>query len=449
MRKLVLIDGHALAYRAFFALPVQAFSTKSGEPTNATYGFIRTVMDIILSNDPPEYLAVSFDVGKTFRDEIFPDYKGTREKMPDELRPQIDRIREVVAAFNIPILELPGYEADDVLGTVAQQAKDIKVPVHIVTGDRDLLQLVDENTLVELPPGRYQKQPSIYDEAAVFEKLGVRPDQVVDYKAMVGDASDNIPGVRGVGQKTAEKLLAQYQTLDGIYDHIEELKGAVKTKLENGKENAYLSYKLAMIITDAPITLDIDACVTKEYEVGGVSELFRELEFRTLTNRIAETLDELPKIGTQPPTEVVIVRNKKQLAELEKILSNSEEISFDVETTGLDERTAQLVGICLAVESPTAYYIPLGHLRGDVQNDAGQLNLFSGEAILAEGQLPLDVVLDSLRPFLTDLTIPKIARNAKYDYAVLEKDGVRVEPLSFDTMIGEWLTDPARQMPTS
>ena len=443
MRKLVLIDGHALAYRAFFALPVEAFSTKSGEPTNATYGFIRTVMDIMLAADPPEYLAVSFDVGKTFRDEIFSEYKGTREKMPDELRIQIDRIREVVAAFNIPILELPGYEADDVLGTVANQAKDFDLPVHIVTGDRDLLQLVDDNTAVELPPGRYQQQPSIYDEQAVVDKLGVRPNQVVDYKAMVGDSSDNIPGVKGVGQKTAEKLLAEYDTLNGIYDHIDDLKGAVRSRLENGKEDAYLSYKLAMIITDAPITLDIEACITQEYETANVLELFRELEFRSLTNRISETLDEIPEFTTHVPTEVVVVRTMAQLSELEEVLASSKEISFDVETTGLDERTAQLVGICLSVETPVGYYIPLGHLKGDAQKDAGQMNLFSGEAVLAPDQLPLYVVLDSLRPFLTNPSIGKTAHNAKYDYAILEKYGLPVEPLSFDTMIAEWLTDPA------
>ena len=181
-KTLYIIDGHSHIYAAFYAL--RNLTSPSGEPTNATYGFTRTLLDLILNNDPPKYLAVSFDVGATFRDEIFADYKGTREKMPDELRLQIERIREVVSALNIPILELPGYEADDVLGTVAQQAKPENVPVHIVTGDRDLLQLVDDNTLVELPSGRYQKQPTIYDEAAVFDKLGVRPNQVVDYKAL-------------------------------------------------------------------------------------------------------------------------------------------------------------------------------------------------------------------------------------------------------------------------
>ncbi len=239
MKKLVLIDGHALAYRAFYALPLEAFTTKEGEPTNATYGFTRTLLDLMLAKDPPQYLAVSFDVGATFRDELFPDYKGTREKMPDELRLQIERIRQVVATLNIPILELEGYEADDVLGTIARQVKVHGVPAYIVTGDRDLLQLVDGNTLVELPAGRGQREPAIYDEQAVVNKLGVRPDQVVDYKAMVGDASDNIPGVKGVGAKTAVRLLAEYDTLDRIYENLDQVKGAMGKKLAAGKESAY------------------------------------------------------------------------------------------------------------------------------------------------------------------------------------------------------------------
>jgi DNA polymerase-1 len=263
MNKLVLIDGHALAYRVFYALPLEAFTTKEGEPTNATYGFTRTLLDLLLAPDPPKYLAVSFDLGATFRDELFHEYKGTREKMPDELRVQIERIREVVSAFNIPILELEGFEADDVLGTVARQAKVYDVPVHIITGDRDLLQLVDENTRVELPPGRRERQPTVYDKEAVFEKLKVTPDQVVDYKALVGDKSDNIPGVTGVGAKTAERLLAEYVNLDGVYDHLGEIKGAMHNKLKQGREDAYLSYKLAKIVTDAPIELDISACLAQ------------------------------------------------------------------------------------------------------------------------------------------------------------------------------------------
>ncbi|GAB4278027.1 MAG: DNA polymerase I [Candidatus Promineifilaceae bacterium] len=450
-KKLVLIDGHALAYRMFFALPLEAFSTKDGEPTNATYGFVRTLLDLILADDPPQYLAVSFDLGATFRDEIFEEYKGTRERMPDELRLQIDRIKQVVQALNIPVLELEGFEADDVLGTIARQAKAHRVPVHIITGDRDLLQLVDKNTQVELP-ARGSRPPEVFDEEGVVAYFGVRPDQVVDYKALVGDTSDNIPGVRGIGKKTAEKLLNQYQTLDNIYAHIDEIKGAMGKKLREGKESAYLSYKLARIVTDAPIQLDLEACVTHDFDVHAVADLFRELEFRSLTNMLLEKMPESVGKGretavTKSPlttsTETVIIRSEAQLQELVKKLNTANLIGFDVETTSLDEMEAKVVGICLAVEPPVGYYIPVGHIRNEEQVTSGQLGLFAGRRELIEQQLPLKKVLDAIRPAMTNPKIGKVAHNAKYDYTVLQRAGLTVSPITFDTMIAEWLTDPA------
>ncbi len=445
--KLLLIDGHALAYRMFFALPLEAFSTKSGEPTNATYGFIRTVLERILSDTPPQYFAVSFDVGATFRDEWFPDYKGTREKMPDELRQQIERIKEVVRALNVPILEREGYEADDVLGTIALQAKPLGVPVHIITGDRDLLQLVDDNTVVELPPRRGSAQPELFDAQGVVAYWGVRPDQVVDYKALVGDSSDNIPGVAGIGPKTAVKLLADYHTLDGIYHHLDAIKGATQKKLSEGKENAYLSQKLARIVTDAPITLDLAACVAHDFDAAEVLEMFRELEFRTLTDflreRVAAAKDIADPKAAVPLTETIIVQTESQLNELVTRLNSAKLIAFDVETTSLDETIAELVGICLAVEPPVGYYIPVGHLGQAKQHTSGQMALFASAPQLAPGQLPLQTVLEAIKPAMTNPNIGKVAHNAKYDYTMLDRYGIRVSPIAFDTMIAEWLTDPA------
>jgi DNA polymerase-1 len=447
---LVLIDGHALAYRMFYALPLEAFSTKSGEPTNATYGFTRTLLDIILADDPPHYLAVTFDLGATFRDDLYEAYKGTREKMPDELDVQIGRIKEVVRALNIPIFEMEGYEADDLLGTIAHQMRDQGVPVYIVTGDRDLLQLVDDNTRVELPSRKVSQPADVYDAAGVMEYLGVRPDQVVDYKALVGDTSDNIPGVRGIGDKTATKLLAEYGTLDTLYDRIDEIKGALQTKLIEGKELAYLSQKLARIVTDAPITLTIEECVAQDFDATGVLELFRELEFRSLTNALMANIDaadvdipaevDLPGAGQE--TEVVVVRTPQQLSELVSALEAADLISFDVETTGLERMTADVVGICLAVEPPRAYYIPVNHVSGAEQAAEGQLNLFAGDAERAPNQLSLNEVLAAIRPAMTDPSIPKVAHNAKFDYMILDRAGLTVTPIEFDTMIAEWLTDP-------
>lgn len=445
--KLVLIDGHALAYRMFYALPLEAFSTKAGEPTNATYGFMRTVLERMFAANPPKYFAVSFDLGRTFRDDLYAEYKATREKMPDELRLQIDRIKQIIEAMNIPILELEGYEADDVLGTISRQAEPLGVPSHIITGDRDLLQLVDENTRVELPARRGNQQPEVYDPQKVVAYFGVRPSQVVDWKALVGDTSDNIPGVRGIGQKTATKLLNQFETLENIYANIDQIKGALQKKLIEGKENAFLSQKLARIVTDAPITLDLAACVTHDFDVNDVLALFRELEFRTLTKLLLEQVDMAGDIEdpepAAPPTETIIVRDEKVLADLVTKLNRAEMIAFDVETTSLNKMEAELVGICLAVEAGTGYYIPVGHLASETQSESGQMSLFAGAPELAEGQLPREMVLEALRPSLTNPDIGKAAHNAKYDYTILTRHGLTVSPITFDTMIAEWLTDPA------
>src|SRR5512138_3393594 len=219
---LYLIDGHALAYRMYFALTAGGSSTRwqtsQGEPTAGTYGFARELMRI-LEQEKPEYIAVAFDTGKTFRDQIFPEYKGTRAKMPDDLRPQIGRIRELIDAFNIPRLEMEGFEADDVLGSIAHIANEQGLGVKIISGDRDLLQLVNDRTIVYLAG---DDQNYVTDEDVIM-KLGVRPDQVVDYKALVGDKSDNVPGVMGVGEKTAIALIGKFGTLDGIYQNIDQI----------------------------------------------------------------------------------------------------------------------------------------------------------------------------------------------------------------------------------
>jgi DNA polymerase-1 len=446
--KLVLIDGHALAYRMFFALPLESFTTKSGEPTNATFGFTRTLLDLILAPEPPEYLAVSFDTGATFRDELFTAYKGTREKMPDELSVQIARIKEVVRALNIPILELEGYEADDVLGTVAAQMHG-QAPVHIITGDRDLLQLVDDNTRVELPSRRPGGSGEVYDAEGVVGYLGVRPDQVVDYKALVGDISDNIPGVKGIGEKTAVKLLAEYGTLDNLYAHLDDIKGALRQKLDDGRASADLSYKLARIVTDAPISVELKDCRTQDFDAANVLILFRELEFRSLAKSLTAGMevDEFPEPATEgaawQSTEVVIVRDEAALQEMVRRLEAAKWISFDLETDSLERLSAGIVGFCLAVEPPTAYYVPVGHLRGAAQADSGQMNLFAGSAELAPGQLPIERVVEAIRPAMTDPNIFKVAHNAKFDCMILERHGIQAYPVKFDTMIAEWLTDPS------
>jgi DNA polymerase-1 len=441
---LTLIDGHALAYRMYFALTAvggsQRWQTSKGEPTAGIYGFARELLRI-LEQEQPEYLAVAFDVGKTFRDAIFPEYKGTREKMPDDLRPQIERIRQMVDAFNIPRLEMEGYEADDVLGSVARIAAGQGLGVRIVTGDRDLLQLVDKRTAVYLAG---DDQTYIKDEDVV-KKLGVPPKQVVDYKALVGDKSDNIPGVAGVGEKTAIALLEKFKTLDGIYENIEKVEPRWRTKLEANKANAYLSRDLARIKTDLSITLDLEHAKARELNVPAVQAFFTELEFRSLLKTLEKLTGQSapaseskasgqmsmfanePQVVVTPKADstvtVHIVDSDKKLDELVKTLNKAKVISFDTETTSTEEMRAEIVGISLAIVEGEGYYIPTGHNTGT--------------------NLPLNKVIAALEAPLTNPKIGKIAHNAKYDYIVLAKHGLTVSPLTFDTMLAEFIVDPS------
>ena len=440
---LYLIDGHALAYRMYFALTGGGSSTRwqssTGEPTAGTYGFVRELFRI-MEKEKPDYLAVAFDTGKTFRDDIFPEYKGTRAKMPDDLRVQIERIRQVVDAFNIPRLEMEGFEADDVLGSVAHWAATQGLGVKIITGDRDLLQLVNPRIIVYLA-GDDQNYITPED---VLAKLHVRPEQVVDYKALVGDKSDNIPGVAGVGEKTTEALLAKYGTLDAIYAHMDEIEPRWRTKLAAGKESAYMSYTLAAIRTDLPVTLDLEQARIDAYDPAKIEAILRELEFRTLVEQLKKitgasapapagqlSLFEQPSAPLSPavlpsPREtnlkVTVVDSSAGLSALAKVLSNASTISFDTETTSTDEMTASLVGISLAVEPGHGYYIPVGHKTGD--------------------QLPLEQVLSALRKPMTDARIPKTGHNLKYDFIMLARNGLVAAPLAFDTMLAEYVLDP-------
>jgi len=283
---LYLIDGHALAYRAYFALvnTGSRFQTQNGEPTAATFGFMNVLISL-LEKENPQYLAVAFDTGKTFRNDAYSEYKATRAKMPEELGPQIERIRELLDAFNFPRLEIEGYEADDVLGSIAYQAAEQGYGVKIITGDRDLLQLVNDRIIVNLTGGKMNDAKDYFSED-VKDKMGVPPNQIVDLKALIGDTSDNIPGVKGIGPKTAISLLENYASLDGIYAHINDVSGRPKDLLTDQKEMAYLSYDLARIRTDVPISLDIATARTDRIDLKKLSGLFSQLEFTSIPRRL-------------------------------------------------------------------------------------------------------------------------------------------------------------------
>jgi DNA polymerase-1 len=286
--KLVLIDGHSLAYRAFFALPPD-MATSKGELTNAVFGFISMLLNV-MRDHKPTHMAVAFDVGRSFRHEQFEDYKATRERIPDELSIQIERIKELIDAFGIPVYTAEGYEADDVLATLAHQSEQKDTPALITTGDRDLLQVVDEKIWV-LTSGRKFSDVIIYTPEKVRERYHLDPSQIVDYKALVGDKSDNIPGVRGIGDKTAVKLLQQWGNLDNIYAHIDEVTPTrMRNALIKGREDAYLSRALATIVDVPGVELDLAACEFGEYDRQRILTLFTELEFRSLIPRLPDLL---------------------------------------------------------------------------------------------------------------------------------------------------------------
>lgn len=465
-KMLYLLDGHAIAYRNYFALTsggTMRFATTDGEPTAGVFGFANTLLKI-LEIDQPDYLAIAFDKGRTFRDDLFEEYKATREKMPDDLRQQIMRIQEMIDLLKIPRLELDNYEADDIIGSLAVWAEKEGLGVKIITGDRDLLQLVTERIIVNLPEGRGGKDKDYFPEDVV-ERMGVKPDQIVDLKALMGDSSDNIPGVRGVGPKTATKLLESYGTLDGVYEHVGEIKGKVGQTIAEQKDMAYLSQTLAQIVTDLPLKLDLKQAACENFEPSAAEELFRTLEFRTLIRKLqklgerfspslessqseaplaasktsysqadmvqgglfgeesAQSPDALIEINpANTDFETKIVDTPEKLSDCVKALSKASVLAFDTETSDLDPMTAQMVGMSFAISPDQGYYIPIGHNAGN--------------------QLSLEEVRDALMPILVDQKIEKVAHNAKFDLMVLQQAGMEVSPITFDTMLAEWLINP-------
>ncbi|NMC45404.1 MAG: DNA polymerase I [Chloroflexi bacterium] len=443
-KTIYLLDGHALAYRAFFALMASGsrFRTRSGEPTAGTYGFTNILLKII-EQDKPEYLAVAFDTGKTFRHDLYDGYKATREKMPDDLIPQIERIREVVDAFNIPRLEMPGYEADDVLGSVANEAVQQGFGVKIITGDRDLLQLVNDRVIINLT-GSKMSDAQDYFREDVKKSLGVFPDQVVDYKALIGDTSDNIPGIKGIGQKTADKLLEEFPHLDDIYTNLDKISGRTKTLLEEGKDSAYLSYDLARIRTDLPIKIDFEQARTQEVDIDKIIAILKNLEFRSSIERVKKifnVVDPSSFDGVQPDLfsihepvniavdpqyqlDVHVVDSKETLSDLVAVLEKAQYLSFDTETTSTDPMLADMVGISIATEAGSGFYIPVGH-----KNNSKQLDL--------------NLIREALNPFFMNGDLRKVGHHLKYDCIILINHGFTIHGLYFDTMIAGWLLEPS------
>ncbi|MCX7940053.1 MAG: DNA polymerase I [Thermoflexales bacterium] len=454
--RLVLLDGHALAYRAYYAM----LNTK-GEPlavthpdgrvelTGAVYAFTNMLIKVWRELQP-DYIAIAFDVGRTFRDDLYADYKATRDKMPDDLAAQMRRIQQVVNAFEIPVFTAEGYEADDVIGTLARRASGEGFEVIIVTGDRDALQLVSPAVKVLASRQRFE-DTMLYDEAAVQAALGVQPEQVVDFKALVGDASDNIPGVRGIGEKTAQHLLQRFGSLDGIYAHLDQVEPKrVRALLEQGRESAYLSRELARIKTDVPLEVDWEACRADlgAINLERVNRLFQELGFNTSAKRFEElrralapesppapsgepqqmglfgaleVAEPLPKPGA--PTRTRIVRSDEDYRALLTALHNAQRIAFDTETSTPDPLNGELVGLSFCVREGEGWYVPV-----------------SGASWTLD---PRSLKFEPIRHALMRPEVQLVAHNAKFDLEALQQAGVSLSRPIFDTMIAQYLCEPS------
>ena len=422
-KRIVIFDAYALIFRAYFAMQRANLRTTAGEPTGAVRGFTSTLLHIFRTLEPT-HAAFAFDVddATVFRREIDPNYKAHREPMPEDLPSQIQRCREIAESFSVPIYQEPGFEADDVLGTLADQAVAEGFDTWICTLDSDILQLVTDDISVYLY-NPYKSEYTAYDSpAAVRARYDVEPIQIIDFKALVGDKSDNIPGVKGVGKVGAVKLLNQYGTVEQIYEYIDEVKPAgTQKKLIDDRDNAFMSKDLATIRHNAPVALDVAAADVTDFDREAVIDKFQELEFRTLMDQIPGLDDEDEPIIQQPSVEHYdLVTDEARLQEWVERAANAPLLAVDLETSSTDTIDCEIAGYALSDEEGQGCYIPVGH-RGD------------------EPQLDHEVVKSALRQVLENSLIPKLLHNAKFDMKVLRRHGINMRGLHDDTMVAAFV----------
>ena len=425
---LMIMDGHAMVHRSFRAISTQRHLTvnATGEDVTGVYGFANVFLRA-LNEWNPAYCAIAFDLSvPTFRHKQFPEYKGQREATPEELRPQFGRVKQLMTYFGVPVFELEGWEADDVIGTLAAQAEKIGLDSVILTGDRDTFQLISPKVRVDLASSIQDRK--VYDEAALMERYsGLTAAQQTDFKALLGDTSDNIPGVPKVGEKTAITLLNDYQNLEGIYEHLEEVKRpSVKASLEEFKERAFFNRGIMTIDCDSPVELNLDAAKFGDFDRNAVLDFMTELEFFTIIPRIPESEGAKVAIADSEAepihleeTDYTIVQTKEQLEQMLAALYEAGRFSFDTETTGLDAVQAGLVGLSFSTVPTVAWYVPVGHEVGE--------------------QLPVEEVLAAVRPIFESPEISKCAHNANYDMTILASHGIECQGVDFDTMVAAHL----------
>ncbi|HZE18503.1 MAG TPA: 5'-3' exonuclease H3TH domain-containing protein, partial [Candidatus Angelobacter sp.] len=448
-RELLLVDGSALLYRSHFAFARNPLRNSKGEVTSAVFGYLNTLLPL-LDERRPDRLAVVFDTsGPTFRHREYAEYKAHRPPMPDDLQRQLPKIREVLRLLGVPIIEQEGVEADDILGTLAMDAAGAGMQVWILTSDKDFYQIVSDRIRLLSPRARGESVETI-DRAAVRARFGVDPEQMVDLLALMGDAVDNVPGVPGVGEKTAAQLIAAHGSLDGLYRDLDCVaRPAVREKLRDNEGKARLSQKLVTIRTDLPLDFHWQELERTPADLPELVRVLDELEFRAFRKRFASELEiaeptELfpefvesretapapeqaqaaPMAPERPPLgEYQVVRTAEDLERLARALGEARDyVAFDTETTKLNPLEADLVGISLALAPGSAFYLPIGHREG--------------------GNLDADRVRAALRPFFSDPAKKRVAQNAKFDWHVLERFGIPVQGVVLDTMVAASLVDP-------
>jgi len=444
-KKLFLLDAYALIFRSYYAFISNPMTNSSGMPTSTVFGFT-LALEELLRKENPSHIAVVFDPpGPTFRHEMFPAYKAHRDATPEDIKSAVPYIKKLIEGFNIPIVEESGYEADDVIGTLSKEAEKEGFTVYMMTPDKDFAQLVSEHIFM-YKPGRGGGSPEILGIEEVKEKFLVEhPVQVIDILALWGDAADNIPGAPGIGEKTAKKLIGQFRSVEGVYEHIDQLKGKQKENLENFREQIMLSKALATIVLDVPVQISPTEMKRKNQDNMALKMLFNELEFKNLASRILGNLEQ-PKeepahvAGTlfgipaaiEPEETIsafntidtvehryVLVNNLEGIRELVKTLSGLEEFCFDTETTGLDPIEAELVGIAFSWQSHQGVYVAFG------QDEKEMLSW-----------------LDEISKPFSNPSIGKTGQNLKYDLHILKNYGIDVKGVLFDTMVSHFLLKP-------
>ena len=469
MNKLYLIDGMSVVFRAYHAMQRSGLKNAKGEPTFALFAFVN-ILTNLLEKEKPEHIAVVFDRSEpTFRHEIYKEYKANRLAFPEDLVPQLARIKEFLDLIAIPRVEKPGFEADDIIGTFSKIASENKIVTACLTNDKDYYQLVNDYVKLYKPITKKSNGFEIVDKQAVYEKFGVEPEQVIDVLALIGDSSDNIPGVKGIGEKTAIPLIQKYGSVENLYKHIDEIdKPAVKKKLLEGKENAMLAKFLVTIKTDVPLDEKLDDLHKGTPDFRALDKFFADAGFFTIRKHWAEkgllegvSLDVSSAPEKQTENNInntkhnyIHVENKDVFRQMLDYLKRKKVISVDLETSSLDRLNCDIVGIAMCAEPNKAYYIPVYNDKKEQGKDS---EAFSGDSLFGgieekdsqskgnkykEQSLPLSFVLEELRPLLEGKEYGKIGQNIKFDTFILSRFGIEVSPVTFDTMIASYLLNP-------